>query len=103
MDINGWRRITRKLTEDELMQQERERLSVEINAAPTSGPELDPKECRKLLEAEHGQVWDSYELARDFEIEAFSCPLVVAVRRSDGKRGTLVFQHYPRFYWGFET
>jgi hypothetical protein len=101
MDMNQWRRLTRKLTEDEVMQQERDKLAAEINAQDTSGPELDPAECRRRLEAKHGQVWNSFELARDFEVEAFRAPLVVVSRRCDGLRGTLVFQHAPRFYWGF--
>lgn len=102
MDINGWRRISRSLTEEEQMEQERMRLAQDINAAGTAGPGLDPKVCRERLEAEHGQVWDSYELARDFIIEAFSCPLVAVTRRSDGVRGTVVYQHEPRFYFKFE-
>jgi hypothetical protein len=102
MDLHGWRRISRTLTEDEAMEQERWRLAVEINASDTSGPELDPAECRRRLEVEHGQVWDSYELARDFEVEAFARPLGVVIRRADGARGTVVFQHSPRFHWGFE-
>jgi len=101
MDMRRWRRITAALTEDAMVE-ERERLAAEINGRDTAGPELDPAECRRRLEAEHGQVWSGLELGRDFEVEAFSPPLVVAVRRSDGVRGTLVFQHQPRFYWGFE-
>lgn len=97
-----YKRLAARLSEQAADEAERLRLAAEINARDTAGPELDPKECRKVLEAEHGDVWDSYELARDFEVEAFSPPLVVCVRRCDGVRGTLVYQHDPRFYWGFE-
>jgi hypothetical protein len=56
---------------------------------------------RRLLEGEHGQVWDTQELCRDFEVRSFLAPYVSVVRRSDGVRGLLRFQHLPRFYWGF--
>lgn len=65
----------------------------EINAQP--GP-------RQHLEAQHGQVWDTTELARDFEVEGFLAPFVVVRRKADGVRGSLEFQHCPRFYFSFE-
>ena len=69
----------------------RERL-VEINAEPGS---------REALEAQYGQVWDTQELSRDFEVIGFMAPLCVVRRRSDGKKGSVEFQHNPRLYWGF--
>lgn len=65
----------------------------EINAQPGS---------RQQLEALHGQVWDTTELACDFEVEGFLAPFVVVRRKSDGVRGSLEFQHCPRFYFSFE-
>ena len=65
----------------------------EINAKPGS---------REALEAEHGQVWDTRQLSEDFVVEGFMAPYVVVRRKSDGQRGTLAFQHNPRFYFGFE-
>ena len=56
---------------------------------------------RAALEAEHGQVWDTDELQRDFEVRGFLAPLVVVRRRSDGVLGSLMFQHDPRFYFRF--
>jgi hypothetical protein len=56
---------------------------------------------RAALELKHGQVWDTDELQRDFEVKGFAAPLVVVRRRSDGVLGTLFFQHEPRFYFGF--
>ena len=70
----------------------RERL-VEINAEPGS---------RASLEQEHGKVWDTDELREDFEGLGFAAPLVVVRRRSDGVKGSLEFQHSPRFYFNFE-
>jgi len=64
--------------------------------------EINAKQAqREALEKEHDQVWDVTEMQRDFEVEGFMAPYVVVRRRSDGKRGTLTFQHWPRFYWGF--
>jgi len=66
---------------------------VEINAQPGS---------REALEAEHGQVWDTQELGRDFRVEGFLAPFVIVRRKSDGQRGSLMFQHDPRLYFSFE-
>jgi hypothetical protein len=57
---------------------------------------------RSRLEEQHGQVWSTDELTTDFEVRTFLAPCVGVTRRSDGMRGTLFFQHRPRFYWGFE-
>tara|TARA_R110002124_G_scaffold60852_9_gene166789 strand:- start:1192 stop:1479 length:288 start_codon:yes stop_codon:yes gene_type:complete len=57
---------------------------------------------REYLEAKHGQVWDTTELQQEFSVEGFMAPFVLARRKSDGKRGTLKFQHSPRFYFSFE-
>ena len=58
----------------------------EINAAPGS---------REYLEAKHGQVWDTAELSEDFEVIGFAAPLVVVRRKSDGLKGSLMFQAQP--------
>jgi hypothetical protein len=70
----------------------RERL-VEINAAPGS---------REALEAKHGQVWDTDQLSDEFQVLGFLAPVVVIRRRSDGVKGSLEFQHSPRFYFNFQ-
>ena len=69
----------------------RQRLA-EINLLPGS---------REALEAQHGQVWDTQELGRDFNVIGFMAPYVVVRRKSDGKKGSLEFQHDPRFYFNF--
>jgi hypothetical protein len=71
----------------------RRQMLAEINAAPGS---------REYLEAKHGEVWDTTELSRDFEVIGFAAPLVVVSRKSDGQKGSLCFQHNPRFYFSFE-
>ncbi len=70
----------------------RERLT-EINAVPGS---------REALTAEYGQVWDTDELRRDFEVMGFAAPLVAVRRRSDGQKGSLEFQHNPRLYFNWQ-
>ena len=70
----------------------RERL-VEINLVPGS---------REALEAQHGQVWDTDQLVQDFEAIGFMAPLIVVRRRSDGEKGSLEFQHSPRFYFNWQ-
>jgi hypothetical protein len=70
----------------------RRNLVAEINANPGS---------REALTAEHGQVWSTDELSNDFTVEGFMAPFVVVRRKSDGKKGSLMFQHSPRFYYGF--
>jgi hypothetical protein len=69
----------------------RERLA-EINAEPGS---------REALEAQHGQVWDGEQLRQDFDVIGFLAPLVVVRRKADGVKGSLEFQHMPRYYFGF--
>jgi hypothetical protein len=64
----------------------------EINSDPGS---------REALEKEYGQVWDTDELGRDFEVRGFSAPFVVVKRKSDGVVGSLEFQARPRFYFNF--
>ena len=69
----------------------RQRLA-EINAEPGS---------REALEAQYGQLWTTQELGRDFDVLGFAAPLVVVRRKADGIRGSLEFQHSPRFYFNF--
>ena len=57
---------------------------------------------RATLESRHGQVWSAAELAHDFEVLGFAAPLVVVRRRTDNKLGSLLFQHHPRYYFGFK-
>ena len=56
---------------------------------------------RQQLESQYGQVWDTDELQQDFSVEGFMAPYVVATRKADGVRGSLMFQSSPRFYFNF--
>jgi hypothetical protein len=41
------------------------------------------------------------EMLELYEVQGFQAPFVVVTRKSDGKRGSLEFEHYPRFYFNF--
>jgi len=71
----------------------RKLMLAEINAEPGS---------REYLEAQHGQVWDTLQLSEDFQVLGFMAPIVIVRRRSDSQKGSLYFQHSPRFYFSFE-
>lgn len=57
---------------------------------------------RKTLEARYGTVWDTKELSENFEVTGFMAPFVVVRKISNGEKGSLKFQHQPRFYFEWE-
>jgi hypothetical protein len=71
----------------------RREMVAEINAEPGS---------RAALEAKYGQVWDTDQVRVEFEVIGFMAPLVGVRRKLDGVKGSLLFQHNPRFYFGFQ-
>ena len=71
----------------------RHKMVKEINAVEGS---------REFLEAQHGQVWDTQELQADFSVQGFMAPFIGVVRKSDGSKGSMEFQHAPRFYFNFK-
>ena len=56
---------------------------------------------RLALAAVYGRVWDAEELCAEFEVVGFMAPFVGVRRKSDGQKGSLEFQHHPRFYFSF--
>ncbi len=56
---------------------------------------------REELQQSHGQVWSTKELQRDYTVESYGVGRCVVLRKSDNVRGSLDFQHRPRFYYGF--
>ena len=70
----------------------RERLA-EINTEPGS---------RAALEIKYGEVYDTDQLSNTFDVIGFMAPYVVAKRKSDGVKGSLEFQHHPRYYFNFQ-
>lgn len=73
-------------------EQDRRDMTAEVNAIAGS---------KQVLEKLHGQVWDTAEMQTDFEVLTFRAPFIVVRRRADLALGSLVFQHRPRFYFGF--
>jgi len=71
----------------------RRQMVATINADPGSRPDLESK---------YGQVWDTSQLQEDFQVLGFAAPFVIVRRRSDGVRGSLMFQNSPRFYYSFQ-
>lgn len=71
----------------------RRKMVAEINAEPGS---------RELLEQQHGPVWDTQELQRDFVVLGFCAPFVIVAEKESGRRGSLLFQHHPRLYHSFQ-
>lgn len=57
---------------------------------------------RAALEEKFGKVWDTDQLREEFEVIGFSAPYVVAKRLSDNQKGSLEFQHNPRFYFNWQ-
>jgi hypothetical protein len=71
----------------------RRRLQAALNAAQAE---------RQALEERYGQVWSTDELGAAFEVLGFAAPLVIVERKADGVKGSLLFQHHPRYYWGWK-
>lgn len=57
---------------------------------------------RAELELRYGQVWNRDQLQAEFTVLGFLAPYVAAVRIADGVKGSLEFQHSPRFYFNFQ-
>jgi len=84
-------------TQDDTEDLRRRRL-MEIN----SGVDSDDESAeRQRLEARYGHIWDAAQFAKDFDVLGFLAPYVVVGRRFDGRKGSLEFQHRPRFYFNF--
>ena len=56
---------------------------------------------REELAAQHGDVFDTAELARSFVITAIIDDSIVVRRKCDNVVGTMRYQDQPRFYFGF--
>ena len=58
---------------------------------------------KKELEKMHGKVWTTNELTSEFDALGFMAPFVAVKRKKDGTKGSLEFQHMPRFYFNFKS
>jgi hypothetical protein len=73
-------------------------------AAINSSVESDDKASEKArLEDIHGKgnVWSTDELSTRFEVIGFMAPYCVVKDRQTGKKGSVQFQHSPRFYFNY--
>lgn len=84
-----------KLTTEEKQQVEELRINMHRDISSNN-------RTREQLEKEEGKVWDSDELGGDYTVIGFGAPFVVVRRKSDGVEGSLLFQHHPRLYWGWQ-
>lgn len=57
---------------------------------------------REDLESRYGDVWDTSELQETFTVLSFLSPFCIVSRKSDGVRGSVLFQHSPRLYHSFK-
>ncbi len=48
------------------------------------------------------QRWSTDQLREEFTVIGFAAPFVVAIRKSDGKKGSLEFTHSPRWYFNWQ-
>lgn len=56
---------------------------------------------REALEDEHGQVWDTQELLRDFEVLERLGPYIAVRRRADGQKGNVEADDNFQFLFRF--
>ena len=85
---------------DETCTEIRKDLVGQINGAVVSD---DATVERARLSELYGadNVWDTQELQKLYEVRSFLAPFVMVTRKSDGAKGAIEFQHWPRFYFGF--
>jgi len=57
---------------------------------------------RGALEEEYGEVWTTQELQERFVVDGFLAPFVAVTEKATGTQGSLMFQHSPRYYFGYE-
>lgn len=57
---------------------------------------------RELLAAVYGDVWDTAQLVQTFEVHGYMAPFVAVTRRADNAKGSMLFQHAPRYYFSFD-
>lgn len=62
----------------------------------------DINEDLRRLTLEHGDVWTTEGMKRDFVVHGYCAPYVIVTRKKDSQKGTLQFQHAPRLYFNFQ-
>ena len=64
--------------------------------------DINEEIAKAELEKNNGKVWTTSEMTKEFDVKSFLAPFVTVVRKSDGVKGTLMFQHRPRLYFKFK-
>jgi hypothetical protein len=72
-----------------------------IRRVMTAAMNIEPG-SREDLESKYGDVYDTSQLQEHFAVLGFCAPFCVVARKSDGARGSVLFQHSPRFYHSFK-
>lgn len=57
---------------------------------------------RAKLEEKYGEIMATSEMQERYTVEGFLAPFIVCRRKTDGKRGTLIFSHSPRYYFSWQ-
>jgi hypothetical protein len=57
---------------------------------------------KEELQKIYGEVYTSKEMQEKFKVIGFGGGYVAVERKEDGKKGSLDFQHMPRFYYNFK-
>lgn len=80
------------------MEDKTEGIRILLSEVINSNPEI-----REKLEEKYGKgnVFDTDEASEKFDFIGFMAPFTVVERKEDGVKGTLTFQHDPRFYFDF--
>jgi hypothetical protein len=55
------------------------------------------------LSRRYGTIWNAEALRQEFEVLGFMAPFVVVRQKATGKKGSLEFQHSPRFYFNWQV
>jgi hypothetical protein len=74
-----------------------------VHAINSDVESTDKATERARLEALYPDgVWDTGQIQETFEVLGFCAPFCIARRKIDGKKGALMFQDDPRFYFDFK-
>ena len=48
-------------------------------------------------------VWNTAEMQERYTVLGFMAPFVAVARKADGAKGSLMFNHSPRYYFGWKA
>lgn len=59
----------------------------------------DETKERERLKKKWGNVYNTEEVQEKFQILSYLAPYIICIEKSTKKKGVLMFQHFPRFYF----